>query len=76
MTVKIIATRCGIPGTRGHWPGCWARPVTTNVKPHEFLAIPGAPLFFKTPTARQLSWWGRRIVAVGCEGRSIAVQVA
>ena len=76
MTVKVIATRCGIPGTRGHWPGCWAPPVTTNVKPRHVHAEPGRRLFFMFPTPSQFRWHGRSVVAAGCEGKSLTVLVA
>jgi len=76
MTVKIRETRCGIPGTRGHWPGCWAPAVATNVKAGRVNAHPGGVLIFDAPTQRQLSWLGRVVLAVGAEGKSLAVSVA
>ncbi len=76
MTVKVIATRCGIPGTRGHWPGCWGPPVTTNVRPRQVHAQPGRRLLFMAPSPTQFRWHGRQVIAAGVEGRSLAVRVA
>jgi hypothetical protein len=86
MTVKIRAPRCGV--ARGpHWPGCWGPAVTTNVRPGGLFIWPfqwrlgrsakgSGVLSFRDPSPTQRQWHGRRVLAVGCEGKCLAVSVA
>jgi hypothetical protein len=74
MSIKVRATRCGIAGTRGHWPGCWGPAIGLNV-PREPRLILRSEIARYDGKALQ-PFRGKRVVAVGMEGHALTVHLA
>jgi hypothetical protein len=77
MMIRVRATRCGIPGTRGHWPGCWGPPLGLSVPKTAWLE-PGLPVVPKPKldgkALMPYAYW--TVAAIGFEGRALAVHLA